>query len=89
MTEYTMQFGVVVHRLSESDHHNYEITDRKTGDTLFYCNWLSLGTGGQPLAFGDCPSDMELGGTIDVEPRGDIDKKKHAPCVRLYLNENE
>jgi len=88
MTEYTMQFGVVVHRLHNKDNHNYEVVDRKTDNTLFYCNWLSLGTGGQPLAFGDNPADMELGGSIDVEPRGDIEEQ-HAPGVRLYLNENE
>ena len=85
MQDFTGHYGLVIDRIAEQSptRGNYKITDRKTGEEVFTCGWLSVGTG-QPLAFGDAPASLELGGKVVAEPRGSGDDG-HYPGVKLHF----
>jgi hypothetical protein len=70
--DFTTQRGVTLRRIDSDVPYNYEVVSRESGETVGRVGWLSLQPSGAPLAFGDAPAEVQIGG----------DKKKRVSFTR-------
>lgn len=58
---YTTARGVTIRR-NQYEAFNYEVIARESGEVIARVGWLTLQPSGVPLAVGDAPAEVQLGG---------------------------